>query len=183
MARKAEKIVVHPDVEGDLREVEDRDIALLKQVHTSGLLKRIADLKKSINHIHCVVCAMRTHVLTVQTSAAVDTSPALTPVLVTIQVGSLPGNFPVSAPVYVQIAAFDDIHATVPAANAVLQNATVGTIVAGEGTAATKVLTDATGKAVIELTDATAESVHVASGHDFLGPALSCLGITTVTFS
>lgn len=93
------------------------------------------------------------------------------------------GVTPLTSPVLVEFAVFDDDKFSVPAVSAVLGTATVGTIIAGEGTAALKVLTDATGSFRCTLTDPSDEAVYIACSSTFGGPAVDCRDTDSVTFS
>jgi len=82
----------------------------------------------------------------------------------------------------VEIAVFDDALASVLAANAVLSSAIKGTIVAGEGTSALKVLTDENGEFLCELSDVVNEQVYVTCSSTPGGPAVNCTEIDAVAF-
>jgi len=113
------------------------------------------------------------------TNLFVDISPASptgavgAPVVVTVQLRDAPAGDPVALAAYMQLAVFDDVHASVPSVTAVIANATFGTIVSGSGTSATKILTYATGKAVVEVTNAAATTVYVAAAPDFKSPSMT----------
>jgi hypothetical protein len=93
------------------------------------------------------------------------------------------GFGPVDAQKLVELGAYDDAYASVPAATAVLGTATKGTIVLGDGTAALKVLTDANGEFECTLTDTADETVYIAAAVTAGGPALDCTEIDSVVFS
>jgi hypothetical protein len=83
----------------------------------------------------------------------------------------------------VQFAVFDDENFSVPAVNADLDTASAGTIIAGGGSAALKVKTDATGLFKCTLTDTVDETVYLACDAAFGGPMVDCRDIDDVTFS
>lgn len=82
-----------------------------------------------------------------------------------------------------EFAVFDDEDFTIPSVNAVLQTATEGTIVAGEGTAALKIRTSGDGKFTCTLTDSQDETVYLACMSTFGGPLIDCQDFDSVTFS
>ena len=92
-------------------------------------------------------------------------------------------DIPVKLQVPVEFAVFDDQYGVIPAVNAVLSTATKGTILAGDGTAALKILTDANGEFACTLTDLVDEMVWLGCDQSFMSPALVCLSKDSVTFS
>lgn len=82
-----------------------------------------------------------------------------------------------------EFAVFDDVGLSVPSAAATLGTVADGTIIAGEGSAALKVQTDANGLFQCTLTNPADTTVYVACSPTFGSPALDCTRIDSVTFS
>jgi len=83
----------------------------------------------------------------------------------------------------VEFAVFDEQYGVTPAVNATLNTATKGTILAGAGTAALKILTDVNGEFACTLTDLVDETVWLGCSQSFMSPAIICLSKDSVTFS
>ena len=92
-------------------------------------------------------------------------------------------DVPVKLQVPVEFAAFDEQYGVVPAASAVLSVPTKGTILDGSGTAALKVLTNASGEFACTLTDLVDETVWLGCSQSFMSPAIICLSKDSVAFS
>jgi len=89
----------------------------------------------------------------------------------------------VTTPMLAEFAVFDDANYSIPATNATLNTAAVGTIVAGAGGPALKVLTDASGAFRVTLTDLADETVFLACFETPGGPVLVGSKTDSVTFS
>lgn len=83
----------------------------------------------------------------------------------------------------VEISVYDDPEITALSSVATLNTAAKGTIVAGAGTAALKVLTNENGEFECTLTNLTPGSVYVTCSAAAGGPALDCTEIDAVVFS
>ena len=114
--------------------------------------------------------------------AAGDVSGGGTTQEVGFQIKDTDGN-DVALEVVLEFAVFDDINFSIPAVSAILGTVVNGTIIAGEGTAALKVKTDATGLFKCTLTDVVDETVYCGCSMTFGSVVVSCFDIDSVTFS
>lgn len=90
---------------------------------------------------------------------------------------------PINFEMVLQLAVFADIDLVVPSPNAVLSDATIGSILYGEGTAAMKVKTNATGRFVCKVTNFAKETVFVGCDRTFKTPVLDGREFDSITFS
>ena len=94
-----------------------------------------------------------------------------------------PGGPPVSVATAFELAVFSDPDGTFPSGSAALDTATVGTILAGGGSAAIKAKTNTSGVFTCVLSDGVVESVYLAAEKTFTGPKIDFLGSHTVVFA
>lgn len=83
----------------------------------------------------------------------------------------------------VEFAVFDDATLGIPAVNATLNNATAGTIIAGTGTNALLIQTNAAGLFTCDVTDAVDETVFLAASLTFGSPLLDLRDTASVEFT
>jgi hypothetical protein len=119
----------------------------------------------------------------VEITVASATESAATPVALTVRILDAVGGDPIEQEYLLQLAAFDEADLVNPATNGVIQNATTGSILAGDGTAATKIKTAADGTWVGEVVSGVADDVFVGSAPDFGSPKMSTVDTAQVTFS
>jgi hypothetical protein len=113
---------------------------------------------------------------------AADVTGGGTTQTVGLQLKDASGN-PVAQEITLEFAVFNDAELSIPAINAILSTATSGVIVAGDGTAALKIKTDAMGLFECTLTDAVDETVYLGCSMTFGSPMVDCQSNDSVTFS
>ena len=99
-----------------------------------------------------------------------------------VQVTDFQGK-PINYSVVLEFAVFDDLEMAVPATDATLDTEAEGTILAGAGSAALKVKTDANGRFSCTLTDSVLETVYVGCSMSFGSRIIDCGDPDSVTFS
>lgn len=89
----------------------------------------------------------------------------------------------IDSEVILEFAVFEEAELATPSANATLDVATKGTILAGSGGNALKVKTDTTGKFTCTMTNAIDETVFLGCVPSFGSPAIDCRDTDSVAFS
>lgn len=142
----------------------------------------IADLRRDVEGAFDKVEGLVSGMLHVELIDVTPPASGVDTATVGLRILQSPGGLPYTEEVVLEFAVFDDEDAANPAAAAVLQTASKGTILAGSGTAALKVKTDANGEFECQCSDGTDETVYLASSQSFKSPALDCADTESVTF-
>lgn len=95
----------------------------------------------------------------------------------------LEGGTPISSPVVLEFAAFDDAEFATPAGAATLDSETAGTILTGAASAALLVATDAAGRFTCILTNPADTTVYLACRQAFGSAPINAESSDSVTFS